>query len=132
DPKPKRGAAAGVMTQGRLKHRVRQGWRDLLRQLGVNLVQPAFTSRDHTIPEPLNYVGIWLIAPKRATAPTGYAQQIPVMVWMASDTHEVRAIAPGFIEFLPYRKALVEVASLDAFGRRGRNDAQVMNWIEQT
>jgi len=132
DPKPKRGDAAGAVTQGRLKHRVRQAWRDLLRQLGVNLVQPAFTCRDHDMPEPINYVGIWLIKPKRLTAPTGFAQQMPVMVWMASDTYEVRAIAPGFTEFLPYRQALLEVAGLDAFGRRGRNDAQVVNWIEQT
>jgi hypothetical protein len=132
DPKPKRGDAAGAMTQGRLKHRVRQAWRDLLRQLGVNLVQPAFMSRDHQMPEPLNYVGIWLIKAKHGTAHTRYAQHMPVMVWMASDTHEVRAMAPGFAEFLPYRQALLEVAGLDAFGRRGRNDAQVLNWIEQT
>src|SRR5438874_758253 len=85
------------------------GRRDLLRQLGVNLVQPAFTSRDQKVPEPLNYVGIWLIKPTRDTARTGYAQQMPVMVWMASDTHEVRAIAPGFPGFLPYRQALLEV-----------------------
>ncbi len=116
----------------RRDHRIAQAWSDLLRQLGVQLTWPAFASRAGAIPEPLNYVGIWLIKQSRPTARTGYPQQIPVMVWMASDCDEVRAFAPGFPEWLPYHQALLALAGLDVFERRGRNEGQAMQFIQQT
>jgi hypothetical protein len=144
---PKFALRLGAAQQGRLSqyllvddgdghsrrdHRIAQAWSDLLRQLGVQLTRPAFASRAWAIPEPLNYVGIWLIKQSRPTARTGYPQQIPVMVWMASDSDEVRAFAPGFPEWLPYGQALLALARLDLFERRGRNEGQAMQFIQQT
>jgi hypothetical protein len=54
------------------------------------------------------------------------------MVWMASDSDDVRAFAPGFADWLPYGQALLSLAGLDVFERRGRNEGQAMQFIEQT
>jgi hypothetical protein len=118
--------------EGRLQHRVMQGWRDLLRQLGVQLARPVFTATEGKIPDPLSFLAIWLIKQNRPTARTGFAQQIPVMVWASSDNDEVLAIAPGLPGFLPYREALLQIAGLDAFERRGRDEGRSGQWIEQT
>jgi hypothetical protein len=146
DADPKFALRLGAAQQGRLsqfvlldedgghgsfEHRIAQAWRDLLRQLGVQLARPAFTSRTWAIPQPLHYVGIWLIKQNYPTAHTGYPQQMPVMVWMASDSDEVKAFAPGFSNWLPYGQALLALAALDVFERRGRNQGQAMQFIEQ-
>ncbi len=54
------------------------------------------------------------------------------MVWLASDTSDVRATAPGFEEWLPYREALLALTELDAFATGGREDTRVLRFIEET
>ena len=48
------------------------------------------------------------------------------MVYMASDTTEIKAIAPGFDHWLSYREALLKIAR-EGVDRKG----QAMSFIEQ-
>lgn len=94
-----------------LKERARAAVRDLLRQFGVIGSLPAIQSKLNkkqenllNIPAPLHYLGAWLIKSTKAS-PTHIAQEIPVLVHMASNSWGIEVLAPGWDDWLSYRKA---------------------------
>jgi hypothetical protein len=111
--------------------RTEKAWNDLLRQLGVQLTAPCFDARGETIPDPLQYVGLWLIKQRRGTSPTRMPQRLPVAVRLASNTTEVLALAPGFERWLPYREALLRLAQLDLSVLDPRQGNQITGFIRQ-
>ncbi len=101
-----------------LSHRAKSGFLDLLRQLGVQGALPKIAIKKHKLPEPLNYVGLWLIKHNSPTSADGSVQRVPVMVYMKSDSTEIKAIAPGFKTWLPYREALLKIAKGEIKGKQ--------------
>ncbi len=109
----------------KLLHRAQNGFLDVLRQLGVQAAPLQFSPlvqsegqerRDVSLPNPLHYVGVWLIKQNAPTSATGEVQRVPVMVHMASDSADIQATAPGLDGWLPYREALVAIAKGEARG----------------
>jgi hypothetical protein len=91
-----------------LSHRAEQSFHDILRQLGVILDLPCIKHAD--FPNPLNYVGLWLITRTGKSSPTQNAQILPVMVHVRSDGEGgIQAVAPGLQEWLPYRQVLIAI-----------------------
>ena len=117
---------------GNLPNRALSGFLDLLRQLGVQAEPPKIAIKTYknsqnkiattqqtnksTLPEKLNYVGLWMIQQYGTTSSDGNKKVLPVMIHMASDTTEIKAIACGFKEWLPYREALLALAQEQAIG----------------
>jgi tetratricopeptide (TPR) repeat protein len=99
----------------KLSHRALNGFLDLLRQLGVQ-APPKIVIKKHSLPEPLHYVGLWLIKQNAPTSADGGIKRVPVMVHMASDSAEIKAIALGFDTWLPYPEALMKIAKGEALG----------------
>lgn len=115
-----------------LVHRGINGFLDLLRQLGVQAeplkiaIQPPddkqksklnlVENKKQSLPEKIDYVGLWLIKFNSSTSADGSTQRVPVMVHMASDTTEIKAIALGFESWLPYREALIRIAGEEVRG----------------
>lgn len=93
-----------------LSHRAKSGFLDLLRQLGVQGAPPKIAIAKHKLPDPLHYVGLWLMKHNSPTSADGSVQRVPVMVYMRSDSTEIKAIAPCFDGWLPYREALLKIA----------------------
>lgn len=94
-----------------LKERTRTAVRDLLRQFGVIGSLPSVSYKPGklqqntlSIPDPLHYLGVWLIKLSKAS-PTHIDLDIPVLVHMASNSWGVEVLAPGWKDWLPYRKA---------------------------
>jgi len=110
---------------GKLLHRAQNGFLDVLRQLGVQAaplqlsplgLKERQSRQDVSLPNPLHYVGVWLIKQNAPTSATGEVQRVPVMVHMASDSADIQATAPGLDGWLPYREALVAIARGEATG----------------
>jgi hypothetical protein len=112
-------------------YRAAKAWRDLQRQLGFQWAPPRFALKGATLPERLQYVGVWLIKQQRDSSPTRMQQQVPVAVRLATDTAEVLATAPGLDAWLPYPEALRHIAQLHPFGGVARDREQVMRFIQQ-
>ncbi len=113
------------------QYRTDKAWNDLLRQLSIQIRPPRFAARRATIPEPLQYIGLWLIKQRRDSSPTRMPQRLPVAVRLASDTTDVLAYAPGFSGWLPYPDALCRLAQLDPFGGDPRQGSQITGFIRQ-
>ncbi|MDY6803733.1 MAG: DUF3962 domain-containing protein [Cyanobacteriota bacterium] len=99
-----------------LSHRAKSGFLDLLRQLGVQGAPPKIAIAKHKLPDPLHYVGLWLMKHNSPTSADGSVQRVPVMVYMKSDSTEIQAIAPGFDSWLSYREALLKIAKGEVKG----------------
>ena len=111
--------------QKNLPHRAKSAFMDLLRQLGVQAAPPKIGIKKTNLPEKLNYVGIWLIKQNSPTSADGSIQRVPVLVYIASDTSEIKAIAPGFKDWLPYREALLKIAKGEAKGFQKPEEAMM-------
>jgi hypothetical protein len=105
---------AQAVTQ--LRERARAAVRDLLRQFGVIGLLPVIpaTSRfgkrqgiSLAIPDPLHYLGVWLIKLSEKGSPTHIYQNIPVLLHMASHSWEINVLAPGWPDWLSYNQALL-------------------------
>lgn len=108
-----------------LSHRAKSAFLDLLRQLGVQAAPPQILIEKTKLPEKLNYVGLWLIKQNYPTSADGSIQRVPVLVYMASNTSEIKAIAPGFEKWLPYREALLKIAKGEAKGFQKPEEAMI-------
>jgi len=112
-----------------LEQRALSSVRDLLRQVGVQGLLPRIvlhereSSKGFRIPEPLHYLGVWLVKQYRESSPTHIAQTLPVFVHMVSNAPGIQVIAPGFRTWLEYPDALLALAGGQALGVRGPRDA---------
>jgi hypothetical protein len=130
---------------GNLPHRALNGFLDLLRQLGVQPAPPNIiiqlqkqrvdskgkTKNIHQrydFSEKLNYVGLWMIKQNSPTSADGSIQRVPVMVYMAANTTDIKAIAPGFQGWLTYREALLKIACGEAKGFK-RVEEAIMRFV---
>jgi pPIWI_RE module N-terminal domain/RNaseH domain of pPIWI_RE/MID domain of pPIWI_RE len=108
-------------------HRATAALRDLLRQCGVIGAQPQVINKgktiDSTIPDPLHYLGIWLIKQYAPSSHTHIPLMLPLVVHMASDTHEVYVKARGFRDWLSYPDTLLALANGQAQGVRKPKEA---------
>jgi len=115
-----------------LEHRAQAAIRDLvLRQRGILPRPPRVAFAREGLPDPLNYVGLWLIKEQGATNHAGAREQIPVLVRIASGHTAVEAFAPGFSDWLPYHEGLLKLAHADPFASTARDAGRVVRWIEQ-
>lgn len=131
---------------GNLSHRAKNGFLDLMRQLGVQAQPPKIAitipqSRQENIATPpqvtqkalppkLNYVAVWMIKHNSSTSSDGSSQRVPVMVYMSSDTTDIKAIAPGLGNtWLPYREALLRIAQGEVQNYQRQEEA-VMQFIK--
>jgi len=90
-----------------LPHRAKASILDMIRQLGVQIGKPKIALDD--LPDPLHYVGLWLIKQYASSSPTRTQQMLPVLVYMASNTTGIKATAPG-LDWLSYSEALLAIA----------------------
>lgn len=101
--------------EAKIPHRASGALRDILRQCGVLGIQPQVSNKSRNtaphIPDPLHYLGVWLIKKYPANSQTRIAQILPVIVHMASDTTEIYVKAPGFKDWLSYPDTLLALAS---------------------
>ncbi|MBH8567147.1 DUF3962 domain-containing protein [Nostoc sp. CENA67] len=131
---------------GNLSHRAKNGFLDLLRQLGVQAQPPKIVITiphssqqmiatppqvtQKALPEKLNYVALWMIKHNSSTSSDGSIQRVPVMVHMSSDTTEIKAIAPGLGNtWLPYREALLKIGQGEVENYQRQEEA-VMRFIK--
>ena len=110
-----------------LPHRAKASFLDILRQLGV-MGKPNLPLKG--LPDPLNYVGIWLIKQYAKSSATRIQQKLPVLVYMASNTHEIKAIAPDLGDkWLPYQEALLKIAQKQSTGFNYKGN--IMSFIKE-
>jgi hypothetical protein len=113
--------------EAKIIHRATAAVRDLLRQCGVLGVQPQILNKRRTahpaIPDPLHYLGIWLIKQYAASSHTHIHQMLPLVVHMASDSREVFVKARGFTDWLSYPDTLLALANGQAQGVRKPREA---------
>lgn len=127
---------------GNLPHRALNGFLDLLRQLGVQPAPPNIIIQQqkqrvdskgktknihqrYDFSEKLNYVGLWMIKQNSPTSADGSIQRVPVMVYMAANTTDIKAIAPGFNTWLSYRECLLKIAGGEAKGFNRLSEAMM-------
>lgn len=84
---------------------------DLLRSLGVQIAPPRIVIPSAILPEPLTYVGLWLVNRTSKTSAHGKQQLIPVMVKMRSDSQTIEATFNGLSDWIPYDEALRKINS---------------------
>jgi RNaseH domain of pPIWI_RE len=70
-------AARGVKTHKNVDHRVRSGWLDGLRQLGVRVLPEHTLGGD--LPDGLRYAAVWMVK-RRKDGPTRLPKHVPVAV----------------------------------------------------
>ncbi len=114
----------------------------MLRQLGVQAQPPQLViettqnskkkaTDEKGLLKKINYVGIWMIKQNSSTSSDGSTVRLPVMIYMASDTTEIKAIAPGLgNNWLPYREVLLRIGRGEAQGYQRSEDA-VTKFIKQ-
>ena len=93
-----------------LSHRSLNSFLDLLRQLGVQSSPPKIVMKKASLPDKINYVGVWMIKKYAPTGADGEKKIVPVIVYMNSDSPEIQATAFGLDRFLPYREVLLVIA----------------------
>ncbi len=101
--------------QKQLAQRARSAVRDLLRQFGVIGLPPRIAIKraskknkvPFALPEPLHYLGYWLIKRNAKSSSTHIAQTLPVLIHMASNTTGIQVMAAGFKNWLSYSDALL-------------------------
>lgn len=82
---------------------------DLLRSLGVQIAPPRIVIPSATLPEPLTYVGLFLVNRTSKTSAHGKQQLIPVMVKMRSESQTIEATFNGLSDWIPYDEALRQI-----------------------
>ncbi|MGF1488823.1 MAG: RNaseH domain-containing protein [Prochloraceae cyanobacterium] len=82
---------------------------DLLRSLGVQIEPPRISIPQTTLPDPLIYVGLFLVNRTSKTSADGKKQLVPVMVKMRSDSWEILATFNGIDLWIPYQEALRKI-----------------------
>ncbi|MHC5826035.1 MAG: RNaseH domain-containing protein, partial [Nostoc sp.] len=82
---------------------------DLLRSLGVQIAPPRIVIPSAILPEPLTYVGLFLVNRTSKTSAHGKQQLIPVMVKMRSDSQTIEATFNGLSDWIPYDEALKKI-----------------------
>ena len=116
-----------------LSHRAKIGFLDLLRQLGIQAKPPKIEvtriedeqlENEELQPEKINYVGIEMIRQYSPTSSDGSKFEVPVMVYMRSDSTEIKATAPGLGgEWFLYREVLLKIAGEEIHGYENPQDA---------
>jgi hypothetical protein len=88
---------------------------DLLRSLGVQIAPPSIVIPLATLPDPINYVGLWLVNRTSKTSAHGKQQIIPIMVKIRSDSQLIEATFNGLSDnnslpkWIPYDEALRKI-----------------------
>lgn len=82
---------------------------DLLRLLGVQIAPPHIVIPSAILPEPLTYVGLFLVNRTSKTSAHGKQQLIPVMVKTCSDSQTIEATFNGLSDWIPYDEALRQI-----------------------
>ncbi|WP_414623741.1 RNaseH domain-containing protein [Calothrix sp. CCY 0018] len=82
---------------------------DLLRSLGVQIAPPRIVIPSATLPDSINYVGLWLVDRTSKTSAHGKQQLIPIMVKMRSDSQIIEATFNGLSNWIPYDEALRKI-----------------------
>ena len=88
---------------------------DLLRSLGVQIAPPSIVIPSATLPDPINYVGLWLVNRTSKTSAHGKQQIIPIMVKIRSDSQLIEATFNGLSDnnslpkWIPYDEALRKI-----------------------
>ncbi len=97
-----------------LSHRATASVLDLLRQLGVQSGKPEIPLEQ--LPKVLHYAGLWLIKQYVPSSATRTQQFLPVIVYMNSASSDIKVMANGFADWLPYQEALLSIAQGKATG----------------
>lgn len=82
---------------------------DLLRSLGVQITPPHIVISSATLPNPITYVGLWLVDRTSKTSAHGKQQLIPIMVKIRSDSQAIEATFNGLSDWIPYDEALRKI-----------------------
>jgi hypothetical protein len=111
----------------RLEQRALSAVRDLLRQFAVQGVLPRIAPQrgkeKFYVPDPLHYLGVWLIKQYAESSPTHVAQILPVFVHMLSSAPGIQVLAPGLRAWLDYPDALAAFAEGQGLGVKRARDA---------
>ncbi|MBD2463383.1 DUF3893 domain-containing protein [Oscillatoria sp. FACHB-1407] len=98
-----------------LNSRATSSVQDVLRALGVQAVPPKIVLKGATLPDPLVYVGVWLVNRTSETTINGKGLQLPIAVMLRSDSNQVWITYPGAMQngsiWLPYSTGQLEIAS---------------------
>lgn len=111
-----------------LPHRARAALLDLFRQLGLQVEKRK--SPLQGFPEPLNYLGLWIIKQEVKTRTHRTKLDLPVLVFMSSNRAEIKAAAPG-IGWLPYPEVLLKVAQGKVKGYSYQNRSHIMMFAKE-
>lgn len=93
-----------------LPFRAASAWRDVCRQLVAHTEPLRVDVRSIDLPDPVDYVAVWMVR-RNATRSMWARHQLPVAVWMSSDTPEVWARMLGMDTWVPYPELLLEIAT---------------------
>lgn len=101
--------------QETLNSRATAAVQDMLRALGVQTTPPKVVLKGAALPEPIIYVGIWLVNRTSETTINGKGLQLPIAVMLRSDSHQVKITFPGATQndsiWLPYSQGQLEIAA---------------------
>jgi len=104
----------------KLSHRARAAFLDALRQLGIQPDTPKISLPN--LPDQPHYVGIWLIKQYARSSKTGSQDFLPVMVYLNSQSSDIKVKANGFSDWLSYPQALLAIAQgkAEGFDKEGK------------
>lgn len=88
---------------------------DVLRSLGVQATPPKVIFKGELLPDPMVYVGIWLVNRTSDTTINGKGLQLPIAVMLRSDSNQVWITFPGASQnssiWLPYSQGQIQIAA---------------------
>jgi hypothetical protein len=104
-------AARGVKTHKNVDHRVRSGWLDGLRQLGVRVLPEHTLGGD--LPDGLRYAAVWMVK-RRKDGPTRLPKHVPVAVLVtpvpaAEGLARIQGWDDEVAEWIPYPAFLLRL-----------------------
>jgi argonaute-like protein/RNase H domain-containing protein/MID domain-containing protein len=104
----------GYNSEKSLGHRVRSGWQDGLRQLGVRVL-PEHAMKDG-LPKMMRYVATWMVK-RRKDGPTRLPRHTPVAVMVSplskgSGLAKVTGWDPKALQWIPYPKLLLRLVKI--------------------
>jgi hypothetical protein len=113
-----------------LQLRTASAWTDLRRQVAPRLTPLRAAVRGVTMPDPVDYVAVWMIRRNAASLAWDRVQR-PIAIWASSDSPQVYCRAGGMTHWVSYKDALLELAKTTVGGLGRCDEADTARFVDE-